>query len=245
MAIPSFSPSTSPYTSAQLARFPHTLASPCLPFRIDHLAGAGRVRRRVLRQCLQAGGHADGEGALLRVAELDLLDRGQLDVEVHHPELGVRVEDDGPRLGQHEVLFRPDPVECGGERAGLAAALQFSDLPEHDAPQILPVVAGLVRPEIDAVHIPVSKPQAAVMGMVGGLAGHLLHGKIPRNDGSGSRPERMQVGFRGFGADEEFGEGLPVDIDGNPVTSPRQRHLSAERHGRHEDSQALVQHARY
>ena len=73
-----------------------------------------------------------------------------------------------------------------------------------------------VAPEIVAVDVAVSEPEAAMVGVVVDLTGDIGdHGEAARDYDAIGSAQRMQVGFGGFGADVEIRERLAVDLDGD------------------------------
>ena len=144
------------------------------------------------------------------------------------------------------VFFvRSHPVEERGERSALAATLHFQDLIQHDPAKSGTPGGRLVHPEIDAVDISVRKPQAPVMGVVGGLSRNFLHREVAGDDNARSRPQGMQIGLGRLGPYEELGERLPVDVDRDPAGRLRQLHLGGERGDGQHNSEQPASHARH
>ena len=173
---------------------------------------------------------ADGEGALFRIAELHLIHGSERHVEIEHAVGRLRVEGHAPVFLQQGFPVRVLPVEVRFDDTGLIATLHTADFVENDLAVLR--CEFRVRPEVEAVHIAVSEPDALVVRVVLCLACDLFHWIAAGDDGAVCRPKRVEVRFIRVGTEEKGGEWLAVNLDVDPVGLFGQLHVGPDGQGK-------------
>ena len=98
-------------------------------------------------------------------------------------------------------------------------------------PRIGVLVAELVVPEIEAVHVVRTEPEAALVLMVDGFDRvDSFHRPVARDDGAGRGAERIKVRLHRLVAlHDEVAIGLSVDLDMNAAVFRGNLHLRESR----------------
>src|SRR5690242_1491518 len=182
-------------------------------FGIDHQAGSLGSGERLLVGLLQLRCEANRKRAFLGIAESHFLNGRERDVEVDDAARRFGVKRHAARLGQQDFPMWVHPVEAGVNHAGLFAAGDLSDAFEHDLGILAAVLRRLVAPEIEPVDVAVTEPEAAMVGMVVSLAGHVLHWIAARYYLARCRAQGVKIGLGGVGSAKQSSERLAVNRD--------------------------------
>ena len=150
----------------------------------------------------------DGEGAFFGITENDFIgDGGEGGMDVDAEGFGVGF---GERVGTgflEELGFFRDPCQVGSEPGDVVFDFLMGDGIEADRG----IFFLSICPEIVAVDGAVGEPDAAVVGVVPFLAGHVrFHGPVTENVGTGGGVDGVKVGEAVVGA-KGGDEVLPVE----------------------------------
>lgn len=199
--------------------YPVSWLSPDVLFGLQAI-GVGHETTILARHAISK---ANREETFFGVAKFQVLLGGEGGIDVDGTGFLAGGDGDDALFLKQGVLVGRLPIEGHGNGARIFARFHVADRSERQRTLRFGVIAaglrfGLGFPEVDAIDVSESDPEAAMVGMVAGLTFDVFLRPAPGDYETGGGAKRREERFGVGGAVEEVREGLVIDGDGDVVS---------------------------